>query len=764
MKHGMFLKVLLPVAALVFFSQCRTVDLTQSKTEAADASPLYSNSIKTIEEFEAFATEGGGLILGGRSMKFFVDQRNASAKKIYFINGNFKERNQTPYYAKYHYDFGRKTLNILNDISDENERIAAFNSQTYFTQNKSFVAGTIRTYVYQDRTIFGIQLYVQDYAKEAVLLDILNTVTDAFTLDGVQKAFVSTGAQQTTNDPNVASKIAEKQLLNLTLENILGSINYIPMNLGEAWGTLRLYPISDDDLSATDIPVFKELPLDLTVVAGVITQAFQDTNSHINLKSKERKTPNMVLRKLEGRDDLSFWNGKPVHISVEANGYKIEATSEQVVQQKLAERINKPWQSMDWIASTRLLTYDEMCPARAADCIAYAKKVGSKAANLGFMRNRSVLGTKTQPGTFSQRLGYDLVPVGFGIPLQFYKDFVDLPANADLKRSIADMNRREKEGSLTGAQRLALSNSIKAMFYRATVPPQHLLDITAKVKELTTANPNLKKFKFRSSANAEDIEGFDGAGLYNSFTVNIKKSDNPDLSCEEVPDDEEVGGEAKTKMKPNTINCGIKGVYASLWNRRAIDERTFARIDPDSVAMGIGVVPRYDAESEVVANTVVVTRVINSEDVYGYSLSIQKDNNLVTNPDPGTFSEVTIASFTDEQEKIAFTTTRYAKPAASGTPLKENVLKPKVVVPTPGQDHNSDANLKNNDPMVLMVKISRAVEKAFCRYKPGYYPDAPDSCPFVIADPAKPKSIDMEFKVLGNGEFVSKQVREFSGK
>ena len=39
-----------------------------------------------------------------------------------------------------------------------------------------------------------------------------------------------------------------------------------------------------------------ELPLDLSVVAGTITRVFQDVTSHVNLKSKERGTPNMVLR------------------------------------------------------------------------------------------------------------------------------------------------------------------------------------------------------------------------------------------------------------------------------------------------------------------------------------------------------------------------------------------------------------------------------------------------------------------------------------
>ena len=77
----------------------------------------------------------------------------------------------------------------------------------------------------------------------------------------------------------------------IPLDRILGAIQYLPLNVGEAWGYLRIFPPDSDELTATDIPVFDELPLDLSVVAGVLTRAVQDTNSHVNLKSKERGTP-----------------------------------------------------------------------------------------------------------------------------------------------------------------------------------------------------------------------------------------------------------------------------------------------------------------------------------------------------------------------------------------------------------------------------------------------------------------------------------------
>lgn len=126
-------------------------------------------------------------------------------------------------------------------------------------------------------------------------------------------------------------------------------------------------------MAPSDIPVFEELPLDLTVVAGVITKAFQDTNSHINLKSKERKTPNMVLRDAgPTHPDLAQWADKPVHLKISADSFAISTSADEEVEAKLRERLNKPWRTMHWTASTSMPSYDEMCPNSPAVCLDYA--------------------------------------------------------------------------------------------------------------------------------------------------------------------------------------------------------------------------------------------------------------------------------------------------------------------------------------------------------------------------------------------------------
>ena len=292
-------------------------------------------------------------------------------------------------------------------------------------------------------------------------------------------------------------------------------------------------------------------------------------------------------------------------------------------------------------------------------------------------------------------------------------------------------------GGLSPRELVARSASVRAAFLAACIPAGQLEDLRAKVEEVF---PDVKKLKVRSSANAEDIPGFDGAGLHDSYSVKTKVRDDPCQACR-IEVEEEDDGEINHKVDPRSLGCAVKGVYASLWNRRAIDERSFARIDQATVAMGLAVVAAYDTESDVVANAVVVTRVLNTDAVYGYSLSVQQGNNLVTNPNPGTHSEVTIAAFISDAEPISFTTTRFAKPVAGAAPIAGPVL--------------------SAESMTALVELVRTVERAYCSAEPDYYPG---DCADVTSDNTKPKSLDLELKVLANGQFVIKQVREFGGR
>lgn len=59
-----------------------------------------------------------------------------------------------------------------------------------------------------------------------------------------------------------------------------------------------------------------------------------------------------------------------------------------------------------------------------------------------------------------------------------------------------------------------------------------------------------------------------------------------------------------------------------------------------------------------------------------------------------------------------------------------------------------------------VADLGRRVENAYCAAKRDYYSGP---CEFVTVDNQKPKSLDLEVKLLENGQWVVKQVREFGG-
>jgi len=721
---------------LLYGYAASTASLTVT-APATSGSPDYSSiisvqSLPTAAAFDALSLAGGGVLSNaGRSLKFLIDNRTPAARTTHFVNANFKVGTTTPDYVKYHYNFAQRTYGIADSV-------ATFNNSTYFTQTKRFFAGTIQTYTLGDNATptYAVQFYPDDVIAEETLLEALTTLKPLISIPGARLAFIATGPQQTF--ARIGAGAAALGFDLLTIDQVLGNLKYVGLNPGEAWGYLRIFPADLTLLRPTDIPVFAELPLDLSVVAGVITKAYQDINSHINLKSKERDTPNMVLRDASAtHPQLMAFANQPVHLVVRSDGFVIEASTDAIVQAKLAARLATPWIPLPVVDETRLLSFDDICPSLTTGCLAWADRLGGKATGMSLLANVNALGRAAVAGTLSARYGYDLSPRGFAIPVKLYRDFVNAPENASIKAKIDAFIVAEKAGNLAPAERAALILEIQNLFYKGRLNPTVLADITTRV---TTLMPGVPKFKFRSSATSEDIENFNGAGLYDSFSAELEKVDNADFSCVLNPEYTD-GVLTNLKMKPKTIQCAIKGTFASLWNQRAVEERTFARLDHVTSGMGIAVNPSYDIEDDVAANAVLVTRVVGSE-IYGYTLSVQQLNNLVTNPLPNTIAEFDIVAFSDFNRPPRFTTARYAKPTSTAPVMTTTVL--------------------TGTQMAEIVELAKKVEIAWCQAKPSYYPGG--SCSSVWLDNTKPRALDMELKILANGHYVLKQVREFHGR
>lgn len=729
--------------------------LSTIKALAVDTSTLFVHKINDGKMFQEFGIPSTGIIRQGEVLKFLIDRRDTKKPEIYYINSNYcgsKTCKGTLPEAQFHYDFAKKVLKKFSFSKND------FTENAYSTTTMAerlFYDGRIQKFTITqngiEKNYYGVRFIERDLANQEMIQFALEMVNGSLKTSDGSLAFMINGIAQKVDQ--IAQWAQEKNIPLLTMEELLSGVDFIGLNPGVAYGFVRYAPKDPDDLEAYEIPVFEEMPLDLSVVAGTISTQYQDTGSHINLKSKERGTPNMVLRDPKKIAELRALDGMPIKLTVEHENFEIVASDKVTVINEYNKKLPKKWQKPSYVLEKNLIHFDDMCIKSAKDCLDKAKAYGGKVSGLGFLAHKTVIGMGSP---LQKKMGYRLNPLGFGVPLTVYKDFIEHnkklnPAfKSDLEKLINSEMSKEGLTPLPTAEKKALILKIREHFLKAEIPKESYVQIYNELGELkkrvATQYPGveLNKLKIRSSANTEDVEGFNGAGLHDSFSAKIDKSTANDfnLPCKMEMENDEDTGLNEEDVKPKSIACAIKADFASLWTLRAVRERSFKRFDHSEALMGLSVQPSYKFRKgiDIVANSVLITRVMGTESVYGHQLSTQLGNGLVTNPALGTRAELAVIAFAYNIDSVGINILQYAKPHADKPALSDTVM--------------------SQEQMILHSEIAKAVETPYCEAKPGYYVD----CKTVGNSVKKKFALDMEFKTYSNGEILVKQARLYSGK
>jgi pyruvate, water dikinase len=562
-------------AILAVSSQASSQDFyagTCEEVSVSDAGLVSETAIFNIEDRAAFDMLASGtesdesFILP--EVKFLITDIRTDCPRLYFINSNAFE---------YHWIFYGEGLGWYLDLY-------SFNSRTYTDQNRLLIAGSV---IAHDRYseiggssgIFTIEFWPSDpiHADDAAMACRLVNAGMAFAEGRI--LYHPTGQTQVRIYEEERDSFESEGVPVIFTSELFEGVDYAALNPGTACGIL-IDGSSSGTYSARDIVVFRTIPNDISHVAGIITTIPQTPLSHINLKAIQNHTPNVYIPGFTEAQEFRSLLGKYVRLTALPGGYSIEEISF--------------LEAMNWLESVRpdsvtilasVLTDDRIGALediRLADSDIY----GAKAAGLGEL-------TRCLPSA-----GH---PDGCAVPFSYYHIFMEynnlysafdslmaLPefgSNAELREEmLRSFRRRVRAGELPGWMMDSLS--VLASCFEPGVP-----------------------LRCRSSTNNEDLPGFNGAGLYSSYTHR-----------------EDEGHISET----------IKQVWAGMWNFRAFEEREFYRIDHSSAAMGVVVHPSYRDE---LANGVAVTRNIFNPFVTGFYVNVQVGDDMVTNPDSQSIPE-----------------------------------------------------------------------------------------------------------------------------
>ncbi|MGE3760196.1 MAG: PEP/pyruvate-binding domain-containing protein, partial [Pseudobdellovibrionaceae bacterium] len=370
-----------------------------------------------------------------------------------------------------------------------------------------------------------------------------------------------------------------------------------------AAGKLKYFPKGKYDPTSVkpeDILLLEELPDDVPPVRGIVTSVPQTALAHINLLSKGRGTLNVFVadRKLfnsmKARVSLNKWVGLGKN---RQDNLVVRDLSGEEYQKYSSFSKKKPsvLPSIDWKSLSYIYELEKLPTWKDSQII---RAVGGK--NFG-MAQLIKANSPHPPNPFSisvkgyrehiEQGGLNKLVESTLRDSRFVKDekiqFLVLEGPKEFKKRFPDLENMEPYKSLQTADKSSLGQIIyqkglKGAIEALPLSKQLEVEVLEKIKTLYSEFPKGQGMRFRSSSDLEDIPGFVGAGLYDSYTGFVDPAQQT----------------LNEGDKKKTIPRAIKKTWASYWNYRAFKERELAKLDHLSGSMAIMAHPNFPEETE----------------------------------------------------------------------------------------------------------------------------------------------------------------------
>ncbi len=562
----------------------------------AGTEPDSSGKIGCINDFLALAsTPLSSSIPGAMSVKTVIDDWDNNKIQLYFQNSKK---------YKIHHEFTSANLSGKGKLVVPG--LDQFNKTEYSSKNRRFILGAI-TY-YEGPGVWTYEIAPYDNAS-AEMINLAYQLIASHAFFGDSLYFHPTS--QTVE--NVAAALP-KSVKIITTDELYKGIDYQPLNYGTTMGKLVFVTANQLEngtyVSFRDIVVLDAVPNDISVTSGIITQMFQTPLSHINVLSQNRGTPNMGLRGAFTNSTLLSLKDKWVKLVVGAKEYSIVEVTQQEAdawwEKNSPTQVSVAKMNLD-VKDLRdikdILDYPRLSFAEAIDSAIPA--FGGKASNFGAF-----------PHMDTTKVPY---PRGFVIPVFYYHQFMEQNGFLEqirimLADSVFQNNTGHRDKRLYKLRKDMEKAPVDTAFTRMLMT------------KLQTEFPGIR-MRFRSSTNAEDLDGFTGAGLYTS------KSGDPG--------------------DPESVLEAIREVWASVWFFRAFEERSYRKIGHETVGMALLVHQSFPDEE---ATGVAITA--NPYDQSGlepsFYINVQYGDGSVVLPDSNITSDVFVYHYYSPGRPIVY--------------------------------------------------------------------------------------------------------------
>ncbi|MEN9723043.1 MAG: hypothetical protein RJB38_1029 [Pseudomonadota bacterium] len=541
--------------------------------QSTDVTSVPDSLIGEELRFEAFSQLAGNLS-GYPFVKVVVD--SGIEPSLRRKAGILHVMNHSVYPFHAHY-IAEKILRV--PIAQVEASIDQFNQSVYLDPSRRFFLGIISLHRLAERRFFVLETVEIDTMDEPMLryfFSFLRTHLDP----SIPLFFKPANHQQ----EQIVSRISPAELPRIFNHELFASSSFVPLNAAKATGRLRVFRSTEEFRASLptiqwfDILVMHRVPDDMPRVSGVINAHHTTPLSHTNVLASGWGIPNCTQIGVIDQIARDALDGQWVEYSVDANASQLSLKKIE----KPAE-ITRPAWSVQHIKleepealNTKI---QELSTLRMSD----RYKFGTKAANLGELKRAIEEGSERLAGFYrvsrpprdhllpylAKFLGVDeaadlsdairaflkrdfSVPRGIAIPFSIQQEFLESSpriqqAIGKLKMAI-ELDAREIDSLALSLQKLIVGTRLpdRVRGYIDSQIARHLAGVSS--------------FVVRSSSNAEDLENFSAAGIYESIT-HVSQAES--------------------------IFESVKQVWASLVSPRSVRLRSEVGISLDESYMGV---------------------------------------------------------------------------------------------------------------------------------------------------------------------------------